>query len=427
MLGKLKRCFQKNKSNTVSATGFHFPQSGDALLNTKPRKLLLQQLWDNVSLSKSLYQRLYLQTLQNLLTRVQQLPATTQGKWGGPGGYIDLTLQFTLCAVKLARGQLLPANSAPETQSAQGALWQAVIFYNALGYHLPLLNKIEGEFKDGSPWFPGLTIPHQPFRFRFGNTEGLPRCTQWIIPRLLPEDALSWLSSVPEALHCLMVQGENQASDISAVLIKAADIVQAPNLSDAHTQIERPADNHPGNENGPVASPLASAMLAPAQDNNPDEQTDAADTQVLLSLFSDIKPEEAPTDAEQITTPTDSNLGQDFLAWLSHALIMQSLPVNTAAAHVHLVSGMVFLCVPAIFHHYLKVCERTESREALQTAFEKRQCHQVVNRKRFQQGRLYHAADKTGSYQRVSGYLITASTFYDHHAIPPDTQFLVFV
>ncbi|WP_231571703.1 TraI domain-containing protein, partial [Xenorhabdus sp. NBAII XenSa04] len=83
------------------------------------------------------------------------MPATPEGNWSGSGDFADLTLKFTTCAVRLAKGHLLPPGAAPETQAAQSLLWQAVVFWTALFYHLPLLQHLEGELDDRHDWQPG--------------------------------------------------------------------------------------------------------------------------------------------------------------------------------------------------------------------------------------------------------------------------------
>ncbi len=49
---------------------------------------------------------------------------------------------------------MFPPGAKPEEQAAQGIIWQAVIFWAALCYHLPLLASIEGETASGFNWQP---------------------------------------------------------------------------------------------------------------------------------------------------------------------------------------------------------------------------------------------------------------------------------
>ncbi|MGR7527348.1 TraI domain-containing protein [Klebsiella aerogenes] len=84
------------------------------------------------------------QPVCTLLQRVQQVPAASRGSWARQGGFGDLTLQFTTCAVRLEKGAMFPPRAAPEEQSSQNAVWHAVVFWSALVYHLPLLTANPG-------------------------------------------------------------------------------------------------------------------------------------------------------------------------------------------------------------------------------------------------------------------------------------------
>ncbi|MDC9595162.1 TraI domain-containing protein [Xenorhabdus sp. IM139775] len=192
---------QAKSPPSKDSRGYFRPQSADELLATPLRRQCLRQLWENSALPDGLYQRFYLTPIRQLLSRVQQVPATREGDWSGSGGFIDLTLKFTTYSVRLAKGHLLPPGAAPETQATQSLLWQAVVFWTALFYHLPLLQALEGELEDGHGWQPGLWTPDRRFRFRFRSAQpDLPAPLKALLAsRLLPEDAVSWLFLVPEA------------------------------------------------------------------------------------------------------------------------------------------------------------------------------------------------------------------------------------
>ncbi|OTA18197.1 helicase [Xenorhabdus vietnamensis] len=213
--------------------GYFRPQTVDVLLATPLRRQFLQQLWQNSTLPEGLYQRFYLAPIKQLLGSVQQVPAAPEGKWSGSGGFADLTLQFTTCAVRLAKGHLLPPGVAPETQAAQGVLWQAVVFWAALFYHLPLLRQLEGEQEDGYVWQPGIGTPDKPYRFRFRTPENIPSVPQEVLLAacLLPEKAMMWLVTVPEVWHCLMQHLNGRPSTvplIDALLQDAAGQIHSP-------------------------------------------------------------------------------------------------------------------------------------------------------------------------------------------------------
>ncbi|MBI6547536.1 TraI domain-containing protein, partial [Xenorhabdus lircayensis] len=216
--------------------GYFRPQSADELLATSPRRQCLRQLWENSALPEGLYQRFYLTPVRQLFSRVQQVPATREGDWSGSGGFIDLTLKFTTYSVRLAKGHLLPPGAAPETQATQSLLWQAVVFWAALFYHLPLLRQLEGELEDGHHWQPGLWIPERRFRFRFQALRPeLPALYKTLLAaRLLPEETVIWLSLVPGAWQCLMLHLGGYPSSVpltDSLLQSAAEQVQSPLLN----------------------------------------------------------------------------------------------------------------------------------------------------------------------------------------------------
>ncbi|PHM64022.1 helicase [Xenorhabdus stockiae] len=257
------------------------PQSVEALLATPLRRQCLQQLWQNSTLPEGLYQRFYLAPIKQLLGSVQQIPASPEGKWSGSGGFADLTLQFTTCAVRLAKGYLLPPGVAPETQAAQGVLWQAVVFWAALFYHLPLLRQLEGELEDGQVWQPGIGIPDKPFRFRFRAPENIPPAPQEVLLAacLLPEKAMMWLVTVPEVWHCLMQHLNGRPSTVP--LIETL-------LQDAAGQLHSPLQVKPvtetvfSTEDNPVPE---TTVRTPASGITPPPTAPSDDTLTLLSLF----------------------------------------------------------------------------------------------------------------------------------------------
>ncbi|ROC65066.1 TraI domain-containing protein [Klebsiella quasipneumoniae] len=208
-------------SSPAGPAGYFMPQSAMQLLDMPARKQCLQQLWENSALPKDLYEQFYLQPLHRLVTLMQVLPATRQGEYASEGGLVDITLQTTTYAVRLARGHMLPPDAAPEEQSAQNILWNAVVFYAALWRYLPQLALIEGELQSGRPWLPGVTVPAEPYRFRFMPVTPHPTITTsqraLIACRLLPAEAVSWLSTLPTAAQAVMLIASGQPSSLPVI------------------------------------------------------------------------------------------------------------------------------------------------------------------------------------------------------------------
>lgn len=554
-------------SSPAGPTGYFAPESATQLLDMPARKQCLQQLWENSSLPKDLYELFYLQPLHHLVTLMQRLPATRQGEYANEGGLVDITLQTTTFAVRLAKGHMLPPGAAPEDQSAQNILWNAVVFYAALWRYLPQLALFEGELQTGHPWLPGLTVPAEPYRFRFkpvvpepvimASQSGLIAC------RLLPAEAVNWLSTLPAAAQAVMLIASRQPSSLTvideivqeavklargdAIGMAAPTAVTAPSssmLAPAETSPDpvgapaaqdmlensvpgvalqsavtgEPAATN-GQENGAgtaavssvgaMAAPsgdvlLSSALDAPVNDlplaemvvapepvveveedmqallslmnvsvlepvaSDPVEKGDAPQNEVPPSEGSQLpatvisteiegadEPVPSPSesiaetpplekpDAQPLVQPDFSHQGSEQIAisqrqqemenaddefwkWLATGLQEQRISVNHPESRAHMVSGFVFLCVPEIFHLYIKECgkERSE-RNAIQKAFEKQGRHRVRKGQRFFIGHLYQEPAGCGSYRRINGYLVKANSLYGGKHVPEDSQLLV--
>uniref|UniRef100_UPI0038B40267 TraI domain-containing protein n=1 Tax=Escherichia coli TaxID=562 RepID=UPI0038B40267 len=221
MLNRLKKLLPGN-SNTSSAEttaqetarqpehlpeGFYMPGTAEELTSTPRRKQCLKQLWENSSMPSDVYQQFCLTPIQKLLMAAQNVPAAGDSRWADANGFGDLTLQFTTYAVRLAWGYMFPPGATPEEQAAQSGVWNAVVFWSALFYHLPLLAHLEGELVSGKLWQPGMSSPDEAFRFRYRQqrlqgTEAQ-QLAAVMAGQLLPEGATAWLATVPGALQNL--------------------------------------------------------------------------------------------------------------------------------------------------------------------------------------------------------------------------------
>ncbi|EIG0992066.1 TraI domain-containing protein [Salmonella enterica] len=217
--------------------GYFSPVKAEELVITALRQDALQKIRENNALSAEVYQRFYLAPVHHLLERTQNVPAAPDGRWAYTGGFGDLSLRFTAYAVRLARGYMFPPGAAPEEQAAQGVIWQAVIFWAALCYHLPLLASIEGETIGGVNWQPGISVPDAPYRFRFRpsppNAHDASALAALAASQLMPTDAINWLSGTSAALSSLAGAFRNGSPDmplIRTLLDQAAEKVDSPVL-----------------------------------------------------------------------------------------------------------------------------------------------------------------------------------------------------
>ncbi|HGG2251420.1 TPA: TraI domain-containing protein [Escherichia coli] len=288
MLNRLKKLLPGN-SNTRSAEttdpevvrqpehlpeGFYIPRTAEELTFTPRRKQCLKQLWENSSMPSDVYQQFCLTPVQKLLMAAQNVPAARDSRWADANGFGDLTLQFTTCAVRLARGYMFPPGATPEEQAAQSGVWNAVVFWSALFYHLPLLANLEGELVSGKLWQPGMSSPDEAFRFRYRQqhlqgTEAQ-QLAAVMAGQLLPEGTTAWLTTVPGALQNLAGAVWHQHPEmalIRSVLKTAAEEVESPLLASPVTE--------------PVTAPLPSETTVQSEGNVPSESQTETSTEAI--------------------------------------------------------------------------------------------------------------------------------------------------
>lgn len=270
---------------TVPA-GYFMPKTASELLSVPQRKLLLRQIWDNTSLPEEVYNRLYLEPLNELAECVQNVPASEEGEWGREGGYLDLSLKFTACSVRLAKGHMFPPGAAPEEQAAKNTLWNAIVFWAALTAHMPLLTRLDGELLDGRCWMPGMARPPAPFRFRLHDAKHCGTATM-MAARLLPADGILWLSGDRRAMQVMAALAGGEASVmplIKEILDQSRDIVCSPAVCSAAPS---PA----------AAVPFTTTKLVPIvtapEISSAVIQTAGMVTEIAAGLTSSIEPESA--------------------------------------------------------------------------------------------------------------------------------------
>ncbi|EFK4234487.1 DNA-binding domain-containing protein [Escherichia coli] len=362
MLNRLKKLLPGN-SNTSSAEtttpeaarqpehlpeGFYMPRTAEELMSVPRRKQCLKQLWENSSMPSDVYQQFCLTPVQKLLMAAQNVPAARDSWWADANGFGDLTLQFTTYAVRLARGYMFPPGATPEEQAAQSGVWNAVVFWSALFYHLPLLAHLEGELVSGKLWQPGVSSPDEAFRFRYRQQHLQGSEAQQLAAvmagQLLPEGATAWLATVPGALQNLAGAVWHQHPEmalIRSVLKTAAEEVESPLLAlpvteavtaplppenTVQSEDNVPSDSQPETSTEAIAPEMPVAVpevgeftLQPsvsgtdgaevevrdtlqsatgAEEKSPEEQSVRDDTDLLLSLFSAVSDDTELTEAD---------------------------------------------------------------------------------------------------------------------------------
>ncbi|EBS4058346.1 hypothetical protein DPY64_15130 [Salmonella enterica subsp. enterica serovar Newport] len=496
----------RQNGRSLRQQGYLEPLPVMRLLETESRQHLLRQLWENCLLPEAHYKQYFLMPLKVCVSLMQQLPATASGHHAVPGGMVDYMLETVVFATRLSQGYMLPPGASAEEQSAQRTAWGAVVFYCALSHSLSLLRQIEGELLDGEIWFPGISVPGQPYRFRFrpeipeGAGEGL--CTM-LGMRLLPGEVIQWLSKTPLALDSLLsfLRGDfGNASVIFQIVedaiahaggephevlskpcIAASQSPPAPVMATVSDTVDNPlmaqapCDALPGE---PVLSPGAELQDTPGltsalDENNsqmvPDvqagqEENDPSIQDVISMMgFGSVLSEEVPapevqgpdelpdevngspdnaaspaplTTVSPVSPPVaeeagmgsaevSEDCGQQFISWLRTQVTCGGPGVNTKDAQIHIVGGLMFIPAPGIFFSFMKDNAYMPSQKNdVQREFERLGLHYMQKGKGVFSCLKYERENRTGRYEKVSGYFIKSKIIYQSHPVPDDSLFL---
>lgn len=185
---------------------YFLPMPARELLATTRRQQWLQSLWDYSSLPKDMYRQYYLVPLEHCVTLMQEFPLTESGPYARPGGMADYMLETVSYAARLSKSYMLPVGAPPEEQAAQNAAWNAVVVYAAMLPSLEYLCHLCVELENGKRWFPLLDVPPEPYRFRFEPEQSPERLQSFgamLAWKIIPPEAINWLSSWPEAIKTL--------------------------------------------------------------------------------------------------------------------------------------------------------------------------------------------------------------------------------
>lgn len=104
-----------DRSDTPSGLdGFVLPKTAEELLGDERRQILMDNIWEQTSVSKESFSRLYYGPISRYAELVQQLPASENHHHSYLGGMLDHGLELILYALKLRQGYLLPIGVSPE-------------------------------------------------------------------------------------------------------------------------------------------------------------------------------------------------------------------------------------------------------------------------------------------------------------------------
>lgn len=203
---KLLSMFKKNKLSTSlitplpkHAADYIEPQSSKELLSTDRRQILLDQIWEQTSVSREAYLTLYLAPIERYAELVQELPASETHHHSYKGGMLDHGLEIMLYALKLRQKYLLPIGAPPEDQARYSDLWTAGVAYGALLHDMgKVIADVRVEMLDGKIWRPWHGILNQPYRigyvkdrdFKLHSSAAAIMCIS-----ILGSEVMDWLST----------------------------------------------------------------------------------------------------------------------------------------------------------------------------------------------------------------------------------------
>ncbi|CAM3618062.1 conjugal transfer nickase/helicase domain-containing protein [Rouxiella silvae] len=409
-----------NSANgTPLKSDFFTPLTGSALIDMNSRRLAIQQLWKYSLLPAALHRQFYLLPLEGLLAQVQNVPAALSGPWSYSGGYGDMVIKFVSCAIRLLKGYMLPPNSSAEEQASECMIWNAVVYWAAIFYHLPLLSSFEGELQNGQRWLLGTTVPSMPYRFRFRDSPQPKLDMQSIASfqaiQLLPEGAIDWLIIYPQALQCLIngLCGHSMPIKlIDDLLLEAAKLVQTP-LFSLSNSLET-SDSQPLMDNSEIIirRPLINSAFPHSELEDNKTKVEAAPESCLIEpMISDPLPNKK------------THEGNAFWEWMILGLKSGDITVNLPTSRLHIGAGYLLLPVPDIFYQYLKaVAQPAEDRERVQRAFEALRNHKHESTGRFYWAKIYQSQEHKGRFKKVKGYLVKSNLVFS--LTPEDSRYL---
>ncbi|MDJ7173903.1 TraI domain-containing protein [Salmonella enterica] len=143
-----------------------------------------------------------------------------------------------------------------------------------------------------------------------------------------------------------------------------------------------------------------------------------------LTTVSPVSPpvaEEAGTGSAEVS----EDCGQQFISWLRTQVTGGGPGVNTKDAQIHIVGGLMFIPAPGIFFSFMKDNAYMPSQKNdVQREFERLGLHYMQKGKGVFSCLKYESENRTGRYEKVSGYFIKSKIIYQSHPVPDDSLFL---
>ena len=242
MKSTFMRLFKKEPTRIVStnrptttpetengAVGFILPKTANELLSEDRREVILDRIWEQTSVSRESFTRLYQAPIARYAELVQELPASESHHHSYLGGMLDHGLELVLYALRLRQSYLLPVGAAPEDQAAHADVWTAGVAYGGLMHDTgKLLCDIRVETKSGQPWHPWHGPLTEGYRFKYiqGRDYKLHNAAAALmVHQVLGTEVMDWISKNQALWGSLLylLSGDYTEAGVLGEIVSKAD------------------------------------------------------------------------------------------------------------------------------------------------------------------------------------------------------------
>lgn len=241
MKSTLLRLFKKEPARTVTANqpastatktdadGFIMPKTASELLSEERRETIIDRIWEQTSVSRESFTRLYHAPIARYAELVQELPASESHHHSYLGGMLDHGLELVLYALRLRQSYLLPVGAPPEEQAAYADVWTAGVAYGGLMHDTgKLLCDIRVETKSGVYWHPWHGPLTEAYRFKYipGRDYKLHNAAAAVmLHQVVGTEVLDWISKNQPLWGSLLylLSGDYTEAGVLGEIVSKAD------------------------------------------------------------------------------------------------------------------------------------------------------------------------------------------------------------
>jgi conjugal transfer pilus assembly protein TraI len=173
----------------------------------KPHVHHIKTINELAGVSKSNFDRFYLESIQHFARFVQQLPASEVHHHSGPGGLLQHALEVCVTALKIRRSYLLSATDGAEEIARKQDSWTYAIFTSALCHDLAkpavdqaivICDKKGREVSSWDPWSYFMDEQGAWYISHFVRDRQYrlhEKASTLLVHRIIPKKGMSWLGS----------------------------------------------------------------------------------------------------------------------------------------------------------------------------------------------------------------------------------------